>query len=374
MLLEPAATNVSNTLCGIAPNDDGSFVPFLYTFVVISSVLVALRFVARLHKRMPIGWDDWTILGSVLVLVGWTTVCLIFRQYGAGRDIWALPQENITHLLWLFYISFFFYAIARCLVRVSIIIFMLRLFEIYDAKPLILTALVFNVALTFAFVWALIFQCSPVSYFWLKWDGEHDGKCIDQWALLLSAGILAIVFDVFIMLLPLRWIVQLQFSLLKKITTAVMLCLGVVVVAVSVERIIALRTFIDSGNFTSKYPPVVIWGGLDVHVAIICACLPSLRLMFSLLVSRVKARSSSSGSPGNSGPRQDNAGGARQVNSRIWRLRGESYPDLESSQIKMDTVIEQDSGAPSEADSVALHGIGLDEHQLGDLRSQGGDR
>ena len=102
------------------------------------------------------------------------------------------------------------------------------MFSVSGAKRLILTTLFLNVSLSVAFVGALIFQCTPINYFWLHWDGLQEGHCIDQWALLLVAGILAILFDVFILLLPIRWVFQLQFSLFKKITTAVMLSLGLV--------------------------------------------------------------------------------------------------------------------------------------------------
>ncbi|KAK4215783.1 hypothetical protein QBC37DRAFT_418537 [Rhypophila decipiens] len=92
-------TRLSNTACGLVPNDDTSLVPFLYTFVVLASVLVSLRFLARMQKRASIWWDDWSILAAVLVIIVWTSVCLLFRQYGGGRDIWSLTPEDVDQLL-----------------------------------------------------------------------------------------------------------------------------------------------------------------------------------------------------------------------------------------------------------------------------------
>lgn len=58
--------NISNTLCGVVPNDENYFVPFLYAFIITSSVLVFLRFISRLHKGAGLWWDDWSILASVV--------------------------------------------------------------------------------------------------------------------------------------------------------------------------------------------------------------------------------------------------------------------------------------------------------------------
>ena len=128
----------------------------------------------------------------------------------------------------MFFISFFFYLGSRCLIRVSIILFLLRLFVVYESKRTIRVVLILNIALSGSFLLALLFQCWPVNYFWLGWDHLREGKCVDQWAMLLAAGILAIVFDIMIMLLPLIWIVKLQFSLAKKIVAVMMLSLGIV--------------------------------------------------------------------------------------------------------------------------------------------------
>lgn len=113
---------------------------------------------------------------------------------------------------------------------------MLRIFDVYESKRFIRAMLLLNIALSGTFLVVLLFQCRPVSYFWVGWDDLHEGKCIDQWAMLLTAGILAIVLDIVVTLLPLVWIVKLQFSLLKKIATGLMMSLGIMYVRVVTSR------------------------------------------------------------------------------------------------------------------------------------------
>ncbi|KAM7187667.1 hypothetical protein V8F20_010876 [Naviculisporaceae sp. PSN 640] len=310
----------------------------------------------------------------------------VVRPYGAGRDIWSITPEDVDQLLKLFYISTFFYLGSRCLIRVSIICFLLRLFEISGSKRLLQACLVFNITLSTSFGFALAFQCSPPSYFWHGWDHMHQGTCVDQWAMLLAAGILAIMFDVFLIDLPLVWIARLQFSLAKKLVTGLMMSLGVVstdsrarnnrVVAVSVMRILVLRKFLTEPNITANFPIVTIWGGLDIHVALICACMPRLRLVSSWVITKVvpesfRSRSSSKGRK-STNPPTIGSGGKRKV---LRTIGWSTYPDTgnESAHaIKMTTTIQQqndDSRSESQT-QLSLHSLELYDRQNGNVRGQ----
>lgn len=69
-------------------------------------------------------------------------------------------------------------------------------------------------------------------------------------------------------------------------------------------RIVSLYAFTHSENVTQNLTKLAIWGGLELYVANICACLPSLRPLVLLGVSNFRAwktgasKGSSSGSFG----------------------------------------------------------------------------
>lgn len=119
------------------------------------------------------------------------------------------------------------YAVSRCFVRISICLFLYRIFSIPGARPWIVWGLVLNVLISISFTFCIIFQCSPVSYFWNKWDGLHKGHCVDQWTMFLAGGIIATALDLYFIVLPIRWVMQLQLSRIKKILAIGMLSLGV---------------------------------------------------------------------------------------------------------------------------------------------------
>ncbi|KAI1814011.1 hypothetical protein GGS20DRAFT_585934 [Poronia punctata] len=277
------------TLCGIVPEYDGTNARVIYTFVSIASVLVALRFVARLLKRVPLWWDDYSALVAVLIAIAFTVLCGVFDSLGVGYDIWVVDQDNLSPILILFWAALLCYASSRFFIRLSISLFLMRIFRVPGAQPLIITTLALNAAITVTYVFCIIFQCTPVSFFWNEWDGMHDGFCVDRWAIFLTGGIIATSLDVILILLPVRWVYQLQFSRANKLTTVGMFSLGVIVIVTSIMRIVSLYRFTHSSNLTRNLPALAIWGGLELYVAIICASLPSLRPLLTLSLTRIKA-------------------------------------------------------------------------------------
>ncbi|XXH01646.1 hypothetical protein Hte_008006 [Hypoxylon texense] len=161
----------------------------------------------------------------------------------------------------------------------------MRIFRATGARPLLILTLVLNVALTITFTICIIFQCTPISLFWNEWDDLHDGFCINRPGLFVAGGCVMTLLDVFLILLPIKWISQLQLSLSKKLTAIGMFSCGVVVTVASIMRVVHAYTFTRSQLVTYNIRQPVIWGGLEIDVAIICACLPSLRPLPSLALS-----------------------------------------------------------------------------------------
>jgi hypothetical protein len=77
-----------------------------------------------------------------------------------------------------------------------------------------------------AFLFAFVFQCSPISFNWMGWDGEHEGSCVDKNALVLASAAINIVFDLWVIALPIPTLVQLQTSTMLKFQIIVMFSIG----------------------------------------------------------------------------------------------------------------------------------------------------
>lgn len=72
-----------------------------------------------------------------------------------------------------YYVTQAFYAFAREAIRIAFTLYYLRIFTAPAARRVIDVTLATNVWLAIAFILVLLFSCTPVSYYWNKWDGLH---------------------------------------------------------------------------------------------------------------------------------------------------------------------------------------------------------
>ncbi|ETS81013.1 hypothetical protein PFICI_06015 [Pestalotiopsis fici W106-1] len=195
------------------------------------------------------------------------------------------------------YALFVLYITSRDLVRLSILLFYQRIFGRDPlAKP-------------------ILFGCTPISYFWTSWDGEHEGHCISTNGIFWAGALVVIAIDIWVMLIPLPFIMKLKFSLRKKLLSGVMFTFGIFVVIVSLYRLKTITRFTLSRNPTADFVDVGIWSGLELYVGIICACLPN----FHSLLKPVYARIGSFFASKTKGP-QSASSGSRNSHERKYVL------------------------------------------------------
>jgi hypothetical protein len=77
-----------------------------------------------------------------------------------------------------------------------------------------------------AYTLVIIWICSPRSFAWLGWDGEHTGTCVNSMVVQVSHAILNIVFDVIVLGMPLPVLLRLDMSKTKKAGVCVMFLTG----------------------------------------------------------------------------------------------------------------------------------------------------
>jgi hypothetical protein len=110
------------------------------------------------------------------------TFSLIGAHFGLGTHIWLLSASlptflhkatRITQSLYGCYLS---YATSITLVKLSLILSYLRIFPAQRFRRLILSTGALVVLMWICNVFAIIFQCTPVS---AAWDWTEKGRCIN---------------------------------------------------------------------------------------------------------------------------------------------------------------------------------------------------
>jgi hypothetical protein len=73
----------------------------------------------------------------------------------------------------------------------------------------------------------MIFGCTPVDHFWHSWDDQHHGHCISLNAVFWAGAAIDISIDLWILFIPIPFIMRLKLSLRKKILSGIMFGFGI---------------------------------------------------------------------------------------------------------------------------------------------------
>ncbi|KAI1084989.1 hypothetical protein F5B20DRAFT_520502 [Whalleya microplaca] len=294
------AKNGTAFLCGIEPNVNDTYVPIMIVFICLAAFVVLMRLSARLFMDLPLWWDDWANFSAMAVCIVYTVYGLTLKSGGLGTDLWAIPVDGITDQFIGYWVLIVLYIAARVLIRISIVLFYMRIFRSSQATRLVRGTLISTLVISVPIIIAGIVQCNPVSYFWTRWDGEHTGRCINAKAFLWAAWIIHILNDFWLMTVPLPLIAKLQLSLRKKLLISVMFCMGILVVAVTIYKLTLIDSWTRLTNPSYDQVPMMIWAAVEVDLGVICACMPSLPVLFRPAIQRFK-EATSKGSPDASG-------------------------------------------------------------------------
>jgi hypothetical protein len=200
---------------------------------------------------------------------------------GLGRDIWTLQAEQITNVLFYYYLGEIFYVVALGISKISILFFYLRVFPSKGFRTATYWVMGLCVLYTLAFFLVTTIQCWPVSLAWTQWDGLHKGTCNDIHLQGWIAAAINIVLDAIVMVLPLKHLAKLNMSLKKKLMVMAMFSLGIFVIVVSAIRLYSLVHFANTQNITWNYVDAGIWSLVEIDVSIVCGCMPAHRLLIA---------------------------------------------------------------------------------------------
>ncbi|KAH6974039.1 hypothetical protein EDB80DRAFT_742043 [Ilyonectria destructans] len=284
------ATNSSQTSCGapVRDNSRGAFVQAI-ALAIISALFVLQRFSAKIFWGAPIWLDDWFILLSYLTcfINMFFMVCGTI-PHGLGRDIWTLSPADITTFGIYLYAGGFAYMATLPLLKLSLLFFYLRIFPTQSVRRVLLGTVILNAVSGIAFCLAFGFQCQPVSYFWNQWDGEHQGHCANSNAIVWGHAAVGIAIDIWMLIVPLSQLKALNLDWKKKVGVGIMFCVGTFVTIISILRLHSLIGFtLHVPNPTQGSLGITTWSIIEMNIGIICACLPSLRILLARLFPRI---------------------------------------------------------------------------------------
>ncbi|KAL8973163.1 MAG: hypothetical protein Q9183_000126 [Haloplaca sp. 2 TL-2023] len=195
---------------------------------ILATTAVTLRFISRKEMRVAISYDDFSMLFALMLCLG---LCLLdglgVRYGGTGRHTLAVGSDHVRVYIKLCYAFQILYLFCVTTVRISILLFYLRIFpkEVTSVlwKRCFYTVTALNLACFVTGLGAAIFICTPISFFW---NQTGRGHCVNLVALLYSGASLGILMDIAVLVLPMPIVWTLQMKRSKKIGVMGVFLLG----------------------------------------------------------------------------------------------------------------------------------------------------
>ncbi|KAH8663482.1 hypothetical protein BGZ60DRAFT_68516 [Tricladium varicosporioides] len=267
----------------------------------LAVLTVALRCYSRYAVARQFGWDDTVIVISTCFLV--VLIALDVQNSasnGFGRHIWDIDPRRAKELLMNLYICEVFYVVVVTLIKASILCFYLRVFSNYWFQMATRATLMITLLSGVAFVFAAIFQCTPVSG---AWDLTIPHKCIKVNNLAFIIAGFTIGLDIVIIALPIPECLALRMNTRKKLNVLFMFSIGAIACVTSMVRMKYIVNFATTSDPTWDNVPAINWSFFEICIATICACLPATRALLSRYLPSLFSISHSS-VPSTPGPSQ----------------------------------------------------------------------
>ncbi|KAF7859673.1 hypothetical protein EAF04_008752 [Stromatinia cepivora] len=272
--------NVTSVACNAPVRDKRNLYNWISnSFVIASWVAYLLRITSRFISDTNLWWDDY--MATVVMIIGIPSSVINVQGLtanGLGKDIWTLDFKSISDMVRFFYAAEILYFAQVSFVKISILFFFLRLFPERKIRAAIWATIILNGIILVLFDMLAAFQCHPISFYWERWDNEHFGTCLNINILAFTSAGQSIVMDIWILILPLTQLYDLNLHWKKKAGVGAMLGIGILVTIVSVLRLRWLVNFANTQNPTWDYIQVGYWSTIEICVGIICSSMPALRL------------------------------------------------------------------------------------------------
>ncbi|EAT85325.1 hypothetical protein SNOG_07859 [Parastagonospora nodorum SN15] len=235
---------------------------------VLSACMVLLRIIQKLlgPSENRFGLDDIFLFTTMIVFQPSAIIVVAsLIPSGMGRDVWTLSFGTISEFGKYFWVGELFYFIASALLKLSFLFFYQRIFPGRRVQLLIRITIIVDVLWGTASLVSAIFQCWPISYFWLFWDDERSGHCTNRVWVASANSIISIVLDVWMITIPLSQLYGLKMAWVKKTGVALMFCLGTLATVVSIIRLRFLLIIDEKNNPTWDFWDPIKWHRLLLH-------------------------------------------------------------------------------------------------------------
>ncbi|KPI37839.1 uncharacterized protein AB675_3044 [Cyphellophora attinorum] len=280
--------NITSTTCQFPDRDIGpSGTAVTFVSMGVSLVFVGMQLMVFASTRAW-GWDDILIAVGTVMMIGNAICNPIARGWGFGRDAWRIPFSHTDKILEIFYAGGLVYVTGVAVTKMAFLCFYIRLFPTPGLRRVAFPMLALTGIQGVIFLFLFAFQCSPVAYTWLQWDGEAEGSCLGFEVGAAIHAIVNIILDFAIFALPMFQLRTLNLSKKKRWQVLLMFAVGFLQVLplawpwrnTSLRNPHPLpRRSRLLHNLSRDYVALGYWSDLELNIGIACFCMPAARVI-----------------------------------------------------------------------------------------------
>jgi hypothetical protein len=252
----------------------------------IGCILLGMRMYVRSVIVKTIGWDDITMIIAVILAIVTNIVTTLAVHYGVGRHALYLTDDQRVNAVYMIWLAVPFSPGSAAFGKVSIALLLMRIMNRNRFREAFLWVLIFLLfAVNLVLIIITFAQCQPVTFLWQRVSSSPPpgGSCWDpsiqrnygyfQGAFSAWSDLVLALFPIFIM-----WNVQIPLKV--KAGIVVLMSLGILATVAAIVKTVELRN-LATMDFTWDAVPLQYWFLAENWIIIICACVPTIKPLFT---------------------------------------------------------------------------------------------
>ncbi|KUJ10401.1 uncharacterized protein LY89DRAFT_656175 [Mollisia scopiformis] len=264
----------------------------LWTEAAIALVFVSMRLYTRCQINRVVGWDDFLISFSCLMLIPYATAVTVACLKGLGRHSDELTLDHIIYGVRAEVIGQTFGIVGIATSKASVAAFLLRITIITWHKWVLYITLLSVSVICFLCALFDYIRCDPVDSIWNPTIVARCWMSADGFTTLsLVAGVISAAADFVLAILPWFILWNLQMKRREKNLIASSMSLGLFAGACGVIRTLNVKRVSEGTDYSYETVGLILWNSTELTVTILCATIPTLRPLIAQLL-RLCSRSS----------------------------------------------------------------------------------
>ncbi|KAK1462400.1 hypothetical protein CCUS01_08586 [Colletotrichum cuscutae] len=247
------------------------------TAFVLVGIIVPLRIIVRCTVTRNFFSDDVLVIISALF-----TFAMPATDLGLGQHSWNLDAEilpdNTKSLLQLIFIANTLYPCAIAFTRLSAISSFLRLITHKSARWIMYGAAFVTGGFCLASVFAVIFQCKPITAAWDSSTG--NATCYPFIDFLHASAALNIAIDMLLCTVPLPYIWNMKMTTAKKVLLTILFAFSGLSCAAAILKLVNLEP-LNNSDLPYNWVSWVLCSIAECTIGIVCMSIPPIIPLFT---------------------------------------------------------------------------------------------